>query len=258
MLVTSDEQPDHVKIVDFGIAKLICQDAEENQLTLPGEVFGSPPYMSPCQCDGKPMDARSDIYSMGCIMYRTVSGYPAISGGSFQECRYEHVNTIPRCFKNICPELNLPEAIETLIEQCMAKDPGNRFQSMLDLKVALEALQLALEPSIIQGFHYSPEVRLNPAGQSAGAQKTTGLLLTANDDNELKIFRCYSKESIAEAHRAASVAEAGFVVAAAEVERAAAAAEVERAAESAEVKRAAESAEVRLAAAAAVSAGEFL
>jgi eukaryotic-like serine/threonine-protein kinase len=87
-------------------------------------------------------------YSLGCVMYRSLSEYPPVAGESFQECMYKHVNTIPQHFKDICPEINLPETVEALIEKAMEKDPGKRFQSMLELKEALETLQLTLQPNM--------------------------------------------------------------------------------------------------------------
>ena len=67
-----------VKILDFGIAKLTAASELNQRLTRTGEVFGSPLYMSPEQCLGHPLDARSDIYSFGCVMYETLSGQPPL------------------------------------------------------------------------------------------------------------------------------------------------------------------------------------
>ena len=69
-----------MKIIDFGIAKLESIDADK--LTATGEVFGSPLYMSPEQVQGQKLDQRSDIYSLGCLMYEVLTGCPPFMGGS--------------------------------------------------------------------------------------------------------------------------------------------------------------------------------
>jgi len=75
MLIEYEGQGDFVKIVDFGIAKTLHrEDGQSVELTQTGQVFGSPVYMSPEQCRGTHLDARTDIYSMGCVMYRSTTG----------------------------------------------------------------------------------------------------------------------------------------------------------------------------------------
>ncbi len=140
MLVKLDDDPDFVKIVDFGIAKLLAPGESTDNLTRTGEVFGSPPYMSPEQCRAKEVDARSDIYAMGCLMYRTVSGVQPISGNDLIEYLYKHVNETPASFSIVAPELNIPAQLEEVIFKAMAKAPEDRFQSMAELKAALEPI----------------------------------------------------------------------------------------------------------------------
>ncbi|CAN5578290.1 hypothetical protein BH11CYA1_BH11CYA1_39060 [soil metagenome] len=139
MLVQLDNDPDFVKIVDFGIAKLLTPtEGETDNLTRTGEVFGSPPYMSPEQCRALPVDARSDIYALGCVMYRTVSGHQPITGHDLIEYLYKHVNEVPAAFKEVCPELDIPAELEAAIFKAMAKQPDDRFQSMGELRAALD------------------------------------------------------------------------------------------------------------------------
>jgi serine/threonine-protein kinase len=139
MLVQLDNDPDFVKIVDFGIAKLLTPtEGETDNLTRTGEVFGSPPYMSPEQCRALPVDARSDIYALGCVMYRTVSGKQPITGNDLIEYLYKHVNETPAAFSIVCPELAIPEELEATIFKAMAKQPDDRYQSMGDLRAALD------------------------------------------------------------------------------------------------------------------------
>lgn len=133
MLVNFGDQADFVKIVDFGIAKLLNQGVGE--LTKTGEVYGSPSYMSPEQCRGKETDARSDIYSMGCVMYRTLSGRPLFSGDDIIELLFKQVSEPPAPFD---PELHIPADLEAVIFKALAKDPADRYQNMNEFKEALE------------------------------------------------------------------------------------------------------------------------
>ncbi|MBK9201885.1 MAG: serine/threonine protein kinase [Candidatus Obscuribacter sp.] len=89
--------PDQVRIVDFGIAKLQTQEGGDTAaLTQTGEVFGSPLYMSPEQCKGERLDSRSDIYSMGCLMYEVLTGKPPVNGSNMLEILYRHMNELPK------------------------------------------------------------------------------------------------------------------------------------------------------------------
>lgn len=149
MLIELDGQPDFVKVLDFGIAKVLSSvDGETDNLTRTGEVFGSPLYMSPEQFRGKSMDARSDIYSLGCVMYRSLAGICPVTGKDVLECMYKHVNeTIPP-FSVTAPEAGIPERLEQIILKALAKDPEDRYASMNDLRADLEqcAEELALGP----------------------------------------------------------------------------------------------------------------
>lgn len=141
MLVNFEEQPDFVKILDFGIAKVISDVPEgSSSLTRTGEVFGSPLYMSPEQCRGKALDSRSDIYSLGCVMYRTLTGQPALFGQDLVECLYKHVNEEPLPLTQVTPEANIPPELEAVVLKCLAKDPAARYQTMADLKDALNQI----------------------------------------------------------------------------------------------------------------------
>jgi eukaryotic-like serine/threonine-protein kinase len=141
MLVTLDQDTDFVQILDFGIAKQLSPEGSSDSLTRTGEVFGSPHYMSPEQCRAKPVDARSDIYALGCVMYRVLTGYPPLMGGDLVECLYKHVNEMPVPFSQICPEYNLPDDLEAVIFKAVAKKPEDRYQSMAELKLALESVE---------------------------------------------------------------------------------------------------------------------
>ncbi len=151
MLVTLDDRPDFVKIVDFGIAKILSMEggaAESDHLTRTGEVFGSPLYMSPEQCRGKELDPRTDIYSLGCVLYRTLTGAAPFMGQDQLECMFKHVNETPSPFSEVCPDLNLPAGLEKVVFKALAKNPGERYQTMHDFRQALGMFsQHTLTPS---------------------------------------------------------------------------------------------------------------
>ncbi|HEY9677957.1 MAG TPA: serine/threonine-protein kinase [Drouetiella sp.] len=140
VVLSSNRNKDFIKLVDLGIAKLLEPRSGEQGLTMTGEIFGSPLYMSPEQCLGRPVDGRSDIYSLGCLMYETVCGETPIKGGSALETFNMHINTIPPTIgrtlsTRLTPALKL---IEPIIDKCMRKAPEERFQSMAELSQALE------------------------------------------------------------------------------------------------------------------------
>lgn len=140
MLVEHDGVPDYVKIVDFGIAKIVKEDSDEtSQLTETGQLFGSPLYMSPEQCTGKNLDGRSDIYSLGCVMYRTLTGQPAFHVRDLPDCIYKHVNETPAAFEYVCPDRPIPAEVETIVFKCLLKNPNNRYQTMTELDDAIKA-----------------------------------------------------------------------------------------------------------------------
>lgn len=140
MLVDYDGQSDVVQIVDFGMAKILSEmDGETEELTKTGEVFGSPMYMSPEQCMGRELDGRSDIYSLGCVMYRTLTGRPAVAGASAMECFNKHATALPAPFSEVAPELMLPPSLEAIIFKAMAKEVHERQDSMAQLREELLA-----------------------------------------------------------------------------------------------------------------------
>lgn len=140
MLVDYDGQSDVVQIVDFGMAKILSEmDGENEELTKTGEVFGSPMYMSPEQCMGRELDGRSDIYSLGCVMYRTLTGRPAVAGASAMECFNKHATALPAPFAEVAPELMLPPSLEAIIFKAMAKEVHERQDSMAQLREELLA-----------------------------------------------------------------------------------------------------------------------
>ncbi|MGD9684302.1 MAG: protein kinase [Candidatus Obscuribacterales bacterium] len=131
----------YAKLVDFGIAKVLAESGMAMQkLTETGSVFGSPLYMSPEQCRGLVVDQRSDIYSLGCVMYECIAGMPPIVGENVLKTIFMHVNDPPEPL----PELNSPDpavcSMARLIHRCLEKDPGARFADSGELLQALAGI----------------------------------------------------------------------------------------------------------------------
>ena len=151
ILIEQGEKKDVVQIVDFGIAKMLPQDGEvEAALTQTGEIFGSPLYMSPEQCKGEKLDMRADIYSMGCLMYETLTGRPPLIGDNTLEVLYKHINEMPASMSS--KEHPIPPRLEAIVFKALAKLPSNRYQTMSQLEQELLSFQKAQQFSIISFF----------------------------------------------------------------------------------------------------------
>jgi serine/threonine-protein kinase len=129
------------KLLDFGIAKVSGNDGQ-NHLTRTGTIFGTPFYMAPEQALGNPVDARTDIYAMGVIMYECFSGSLPFQGESFMGILTQHITTEPEPIAQRAARggRQLPMGLAEIITRCMQKDPNQRFRTMDDLVNALIAV----------------------------------------------------------------------------------------------------------------------
>jgi eukaryotic-like serine/threonine-protein kinase len=131
ILVTEDG---HAKIADFGIAKLNLA-----HFTLPGRVMGTPAYMAPEQLSGEGVDGRSDLFSLGVILYAMVTGHSPFQGNSATTVCFKVANREP-----VAPsafDLNVPQELDEVISRAMAKDPEQRYQSGAEFAEDLRQLQ---------------------------------------------------------------------------------------------------------------------
>lgn len=129
---------DFVKILDFGLAKEVRATGDA-ALTLPGAVFGTPRYMAPEAVYGQPLDARSDIYNLGCVAYCLLTGQHLFGGSSSMELIVDHARTVPPRPSTVS-ELPVPADLEDVVMRCLEKRPDDRFQNVDDLAQALAAL----------------------------------------------------------------------------------------------------------------------
>lgn len=147
IIMDDDKFTDDVKLVDYGIAQILAEESGSSSssqyITHTSEVFGSPLYLSPEQCTGKRLDQRSDIYSLGCVMYETLIGKPPFVGKNVLETAYKHMNEAPREIELEDADPRLVSKIQTVIFKCLKKNPDERYQSVTQLRSDLELLLLA-------------------------------------------------------------------------------------------------------------------
>ncbi|HWS71013.1 MAG TPA: serine/threonine-protein kinase [Thermoanaerobaculia bacterium] len=146
-IVHRDIKPDNVmvsgkrvKVLDFGIAKQIGNEAPApgQFQTEAGMVVGTLEYMSPEQALGKPIDARSDIFSLGVLLYEALAGNPPFSGSSPTELMLRICRDEPKPFATVRPDL--PKQLADTISRCLEKDRERRFQSAVEVSAALDAV----------------------------------------------------------------------------------------------------------------------
>ena len=126
-----------LKISDFGLAKL-AEGSGGNELTVTGIVLGTPAYMSPEQCQGAALDGRSDLYSLGVVLYEVATGHLPFQAKTLSEAVFKHVSTPPPLARQV--RADLPVALDQVILRCLAKRSEERYSSGIELAQALEAV----------------------------------------------------------------------------------------------------------------------
>lgn len=139
-LCASDSGQDLVKIVDFGLAKLLPRNdgAEQPRITLTGEVLGSPLYMSPEQCIVAKLDQRSDIYTVGVVMYESLTGKQIFNGRTPAEIMNKHIHSTPQFDSDAA----ILKGLQDLVLKCLNKEPSRRFQTADEIRLELKKLKI--------------------------------------------------------------------------------------------------------------------
>ena len=158
-----------VKLVDFGLAKLIGEPNEATR-TIEGTVLGTAAYMSPEQAQGKPLDARSDVFSFGAVLYEMLSSQRAFRGGSTLDVMNAVVRDEPR-------PIQAPQALMEIVKRCLAKQSSERFQCMAEVKLALE------------------RAMLGPVSDPAARPPSTAVanMRGADDSQQVEAYGCYER-----------------------------------------------------------------
>jgi serine/threonine-protein kinase len=191
MLTRSGE----VKVMDFGIARAVS-DAQAT-MTQTAQVIGTAQYLSPEQARGERVDARSDLYSTGCLLYELLTGRPPFLGDSPVAIAYQHVRENPVPPSRLDPEI--PRWADSIVLRAMAKDPAQRYQSAADMRTdiqrALSGVPVAAAPGYastqrmaggatmtagptraIPGYQYGPEEEEDGYGGTGSRRRRTWLL----------------------------------------------------------------------------------
>ena len=145
MLVRYEGDPDFAKIFDFGIAKVAnTEDAPGPQLTTVGQRFGTPTYMSPEQSLGKPLDARSDLYSLSVVLYEMLTGHAPFESDDDAGLLVMHAAKAPPSLAEKAPGVAFPSDVEELVKRGLVKNPDERHATAVDYLKALDACAAAL------------------------------------------------------------------------------------------------------------------
>jgi predicted ATPase/tRNA A-37 threonylcarbamoyl transferase component Bud32 len=148
-LETASEGP-IAKVLDFGVAKLqVSGEAESASLTVSGALVGTPLYISPEQCGGLPLDARSDVYSLGCVFYEMLTGRPPFLGGSVAAVLVKQMSEPPKPPTSVVADL--PPALDAVLLRALAKQPSDRFQTAAEFGQALAEIEGDLKESTPRG-----------------------------------------------------------------------------------------------------------
>ena len=140
VLIERAEEKDFVKVLDFGIAKLQERDPSKPALTMQGIVCGTPEYMSPEQAMGKDLDSRTDIYSIGCILYEMLTGKVPYDANTYQAILTMHIQGDLTPPSSIAPQNVAPGSpLEKICMKAMSREREKRFESTIAMKQALEA-----------------------------------------------------------------------------------------------------------------------
>jgi serine/threonine protein kinase len=142
VLIEETDQGTVVKLVDFGLAQLRDDDLARSENKAAEYVFGTPSYISPEQIRGQGAEERSDIYSLGALLYEMLTGYPPFTSEDLHDLCMKHLQAPPP--EPTSPEGPLPRPLIDLVVKCLAKTADKRFPSMRDLLAELDDIDRAM------------------------------------------------------------------------------------------------------------------
>jgi eukaryotic-like serine/threonine-protein kinase len=141
--------PGQVKVMDFGIARAVADTS--GTMTQTANVLGTAQYLSPEQARGETVDARSDVYSTGCLLYELLLGRPPFQGESPVAVAYQHVREMPPTPSSVNPDV--PAAVDAIVMKALAKNPENRYQTAAEMRAdvdrALHGIPVSAPPVLV-------------------------------------------------------------------------------------------------------------
>jgi beta-lactam-binding protein with PASTA domain/predicted Ser/Thr protein kinase len=159
-----------VKVMDFGIARAL---GEGQNVTQTAAVIGTAQYLSPEQARGEAVDARSDVYAVGCVLFELLTGEPPFTGDSPVAVAYQHVREDPRAPSDLNPEIS--PALDAVILKALSKNPANRYQSAAELRsdlVRVRSGQAPMAPAVMS--HDERTAMLTPGPPTASTRRLNG------------------------------------------------------------------------------------
>jgi serine/threonine protein kinase len=160
MILDAGEEREFVKVLDFGIAKV--RGAEE-RLTGMGELVGTPYYMAPEQIRGDAVDQRADLYALGGLMYKCLTGEPPFEGQNPQALVTAHLHDEPLPMQKRAPRLGIPDEAERIVRKLLQKDPAHRYPTMSALRD--ELLRYLRSQGVASGMFDVESERHPPSGE---------------------------------------------------------------------------------------------
>ena len=159
LLARRGQDPDFVKVLDFGLVKVLGDEESGTELTQSGVMMGTPRYMSPEQVTGRDVTGQSDIYALGAVLYHALAGRPPFDGESKFEIFTAHVSTPPVPLREMYPLYAAPARLEALVMRCLAKEKSQRFRTMEEVERELVLCER--------------DMRANPLAYATGSTATT-------------------------------------------------------------------------------------
>jgi serine/threonine-protein kinase len=194
MLLRAPDGTDVAKVLDFGLAKL-REGADLNDVTSAGAIVGTPYFMSPEQIRGEAVDPRSDIYALGALLYRGLTGHYPFNGPTPMSVFTKHLTESPAPLIERAPDRDIPPGVSAIVLKALAKNPEDRFQKVEDLQSALVEEIRALGTSSVEDLLDSGQLKkLAKVARDADATAAMAAEIATRDEverYERKLRRMY-------------------------------------------------------------------
>lgn len=177
IMLATDGRHGVAKLLDFGIAKTF--DEASTQLTATGFVLGTPQYMSPEQAAGRPIDGRSDLYSLGIILYEMLIGEVPFNDPSTPAVLVKHLTEVPAPPSRRRPDVQVSPVLEAIALRLLAKDPAERYQSADEFLAALPTESGAPTAAVVAASQYDKTIVLPPPGSASHYAETQAPMAAA-------------------------------------------------------------------------------